>query len=190
MQGTAVCCGAAWFGFSTPLSWRIQRWRIYWFQSVGDSLLTRFLSGPEMNLFPVSSNSARLCFPDRLSILVVDDEKNVREGLAKVLEYKGYRTAVAPGASTALEILGDRRFDAVITDLRMPELDGLAFLQKAKEEWPELHFILMTAYGEIRSYLDARQYGAVEYFNKPVRIDELIAVLSRLRPGKTRTLRR
>jgi DNA-binding NtrC family response regulator len=118
---------------------------------------------------------------DLLSVLVVDDEKNVREGLARVLARKGYRTRVAADTDSAIEALQQEGFDAVITDLRMPGRDGLELLRQAKELWPEVHFIIMTAYGEVASYLEARHRGAVEYFNKPVRIDDLIAVLTGIR---------
>jgi DNA-binding NtrC family response regulator len=118
---------------------------------------------------------------DSMSVLVVDDERNVREGLARVLERKGYRTCVAEDAESAIEALRREGFDAVITDIRMPGRDGLELLRQARELWPDVHFIIMTAYGEISSYLEARHQGAVEYFNKPVRIDDLIAVLSSIR---------
>jgi two-component system, response regulator, stage 0 sporulation protein F len=105
----------------------------------------------------------------------------VREGLARVLERKGYRTRVAEDAEMALRALRGEPFDAVITDIRMPGRDGIDLLREAKELWPDIHFIIMTAYGEIATYLEARSFGAVEYFNKPVRIDDLVAVLTSIR---------
>ena len=118
---------------------------------------------------------------ETLSVLVVDDEKNVREGLARVLARKGYRTRVAEDVPSALAALREEGFDVVITDIRMPGRDGIDLLREARELWPDIHFIIMTAYGEISSYLEARHHGAVEYFNKPVRIDDLVAVLTSIR---------
>jgi DNA-binding NtrC family response regulator len=141
-----------------------------------------------LDIFPSTSESKATRAPapveadvDSLSVLVVDDEKNVREGLARVLARKGYRTRVAADTDQAIAAMRQEGFDAVITDLRMPGRDGLELLREAKELWPQVHFIIMTAYGEIASYLEARHHGAVEYFNKPVRIDDLIAVLTSIR---------
>lgn len=140
--------------------------------------MDHFPSNPDQVLAHGETHTSE---PDSLSVLVVDDEKNVREGLARVLARKGYRTCVAEDTSAALAALSREGFDAVITDIRMPGRDGLDLLREAKRLWPDLHFIIMTAYGEISSYLEARHKGAVEYFNKPVRIDDLIAVLTSIR---------
>jgi DNA-binding NtrC family response regulator len=142
-------------------------------------LVDHLFSASDSKLAPAASLGTAEA--EALSVLVVDDEKNVREGLARVLARKGYRTRVAADTESAIAALRNEGFDAVITDLRMPGRDGLQLLREAKELWPDVQFIIMTAYGEIKSYLEARHQGAVEYFNKPVRIDDLIAVLTGIR---------
>ena len=113
-------------------------------------------------------------------ILIVDDEENAREGLAKILKKSGYFTATAENGEEALKILGDNKYDLVISDIKMPRMDGMQLLKRMRKIVPDIAIIMVTAYGEVESYLEAMSYGAFEYLNKPLKIDELKKVVSKV----------
>lgn len=116
---------------------------------------------------------------EKKRILVVDDEQNSREGLTKILMKEGYEVIAAESGETALEEAKKQDFDLVITDLRMPEISGIDVLEKIREEKPDIGVIIVTAYGEVNSYLKAMTLGAFEYLNKPIKLDELRRVISK-----------
>ncbi len=101
-------------------------------------------------------------------ILVVDDEVNIRNALAKILEKKGYRVAAAGSGTEALGLLNAEDFHLVITDLKMAGLDGMALLKAIKERHPEVEVILLTAYGTVESAVEAMKAGAYDYLTKPI----------------------
>ncbi|MFH0926183.1 MAG: response regulator [bacterium] len=113
-------------------------------------------------------------------ILIVDDEENAREGLAKILKKTGYITATAENGEEALSILENSRYDLVITDIKMPRMDGMQLLKKMRKIAPDIGVIMVTAYGEVESYLEAMSQGAFEYLNKPMKIDELKKVINKV----------
>jgi len=116
---------------------------------------------------------------EKKRILVVDDEQNSREGLTKILMKEGYEVVAAESGETALDEAKKQDFDLVITDLRMPEISGIDVLEKIREEKPDIGVIIVTAYGEVNSYLKAMTLGAFEYLNKPIKLDELRRVISK-----------
>jgi DNA-binding NtrC family response regulator len=101
-------------------------------------------------------------------ILVVDDEVNIREAIAKILTKQGHEAAIASDGTAALAALRDRPFQVVITDLKMAGADGMAVLRAAKEADPSIEVILMTAYGTVESAVEAMKLGAYDYLTKPV----------------------
>lgn len=107
------------------------------------------------------------------TILVVDDEKDTCVFLSQLLEKEGYIVNTATSGKEAISIFKKERVDLVITDLKMPEMDGLALLKESKRLGPETKFIIMTAYGEIETYLDAINLGAFDYLSKPMEIDDI-----------------
>lgn len=107
------------------------------------------------------------------SILVVDDEKNTRVGLKKFLESRDYDVSTAEKASDALAIIERERPDIVLTDIRMPEMDGMSLLEKVKLKHPETTVILLTAYGTVENAVKAMKWGAFHYLTKPVNLEEL-----------------
>ncbi len=113
------------------------------------------------------------------SILVVDDEKNTREGLKSLLEVHGYEVDLADDGYKALEIVKRDMPDIVLTDLRMPDIDGLELLQKVKKINEETLVIVFTAYGTVENAVKAIQSGAFHYLSKPVNTDELIEILKK-----------
>ena len=113
-------------------------------------------------------------------ILIVDDEENAREGLAKILKKSGYITSTAENGEDALETLKKNKYDLVISDIKMPRMDGMQLLKKIRKIAPDIGMIMVTAYGEVESYLEAMSHGAVEYLNKPIKIEELKKVVSKV----------
>jgi len=112
------------------------------------------------------------------SILVVDDEAKVRRLTALILKKKGYKVVDARGARVALGCLQNEPFDLVITDLKMPEMDGLALLKRCRTLYPETDVMVLTAYGTIENAVEAMQHGAVDYVTKPFSIAELTGKVS------------
>ncbi len=114
------------------------------------------------------------------TILVVDDEENAREGLSKILSKEGYSVDMAANGKEAIETLRRQSFDLVITDMRMPLMDGFEVLREIKKMNENIGVIMITAYGEVESYLEAINMGAFEYINKPVRVNELKRVITKV----------
>src|SRR3989337_1805292 len=100
------------------------------------------------------------------NILVVDDDQGMREFLEIMLTREGYRVAVAANAEKAWELCRKEKFDLVITDLKMPGIDGIAFLKGLKDISPETMVILITAYASGETALTAMKEGAFDYIEK------------------------
>ena len=113
-------------------------------------------------------------------ILVVDDEENARMALSKILTHDGYEVASAKNGLDALNFLRSNGVELIITDLNMPEMDGLMFLRELNRSHPASNVIMITAYGEVESYLEAMTLGAFEYINKPVKYDDLKKVINKI----------
>jgi two-component system, response regulator, stage 0 sporulation protein F len=126
---------------------------------------------------------------ERMKILVVDDEEGAQELFNIILTDEGYDVSVANCGEEALTLLKNIPFNLVITDIKMPTMDGLQLLQEIRKTGTKTDVILVTAYGEVESYLKAMSLGAAEYINKPIRIKELKRIVhkvlteQRARPG-------
>jgi two-component system response regulator (stage 0 sporulation protein F) len=117
---------------------------------------------------------------DKKRILVVDDEESSRIGLSKILDKAGYDVIIAEDGREALKKLKQEVCDLVITDMKMPHMDGIELLKAIKESNSKVGVIIVTAYGEVDSYLEAMNLGAFEYLNKPIKIDELKKVITKV----------
>jgi two-component system, NtrC family, response regulator AtoC len=115
---------------------------------------------------------------DKPVILVVDDEKNTRDGLVRALRGE-YHVAEAENGLRALEWLETRPADVVLSDLRMPGMDGLALLSRLLAREPRPVLILLTAYGSIETAVEAMKRGAYDFLPKPVNLDRLELLLKR-----------
>ncbi len=111
---------------------------------------------------------------DPSSILVVDDEKEMRKLLQDILEEEQYRVVVASDGQEALAHMESEKFPVVVTDLRMKGLDGLGLLAQVVQKHPESNLIMMTAFGTVESAVEAMKQGAFDYLTKPVKADELL----------------
>jgi DNA-binding NtrC family response regulator len=112
-------------------------------------------------------------------ILIVDDEANARAALSEILREEGYATETAADGFKALGKLEEFAPDVILTDLKMPGLDGIAFMEKARTAAPSAVFVVMTAFGTISSAVDAMKKGAENYLLKPLDPGALGAVVDR-----------
>jgi len=124
-----------------------------------------------------------------MKILVVDDEEGARELFNTILTDEGYDVTLADNGADALTRMQGDVYDLVVTDIKMPGMDGLQLLQELRKTGSKADVIMVTAYGEVESYLKAMSLGAAEYINKPIRIKELKRIVHKVlterkaRPG-------
>jgi len=112
------------------------------------------------------------------TVLVVDDEKHTREGLARALQ-GDYRVLLADSGERALEVLAAEAVDLVLSDIRMPGMDGVALMRRIRARTPQPVVILLTAYGSIETAVEAMREGAYDFLTKPVSLDRLDILLRR-----------
>jgi DNA-binding NtrC family response regulator len=112
-------------------------------------------------------------------VLVVDDRPEMAEMIADDLCDRGYEGLAVTSGRDALHVLRTERVDALVTDMRMPEIDGLALLRASVRLDPSRPVIMMTAYGTLDTAMEANGDGAYQYLIKPFRLDELVDVLER-----------
>lgn len=113
-------------------------------------------------------------------ILVVDDEKSIRDTLNMILSDEGYDVKSAADGEEALKFINDEIFDIIISDIKMPGVDGMELLGKASKISPETFFIIMTAYASVNTAVEALRHGAFDYLIKPVEFDDLLIRVKRL----------
>lgn len=113
-------------------------------------------------------------------ILVVDDEENARLGLTRLLSKEGYQVDSVSNGYEALNFLREKDVNLIVTDINMPEMNGIAFLKELNKHFPNSNVIMVTAYGGVESYIEAMNLGAFEYINKPVKIEELKSILRKV----------
>jgi two-component system KDP operon response regulator KdpE len=111
---------------------------------------------------------------ERLRILVVDDEPQILRVLRRGLESKGYEVAAAPDAMTALDMMKATRVDMLITDLRMPEMDGIQLCERVRQH-SQIPIVVLSVKGEEAIKVQALDAGADDYVTKPFGMDELLA---------------
>jgi len=112
-------------------------------------------------------------------ILVIDDEKSMRDFLAIMLKKEGYQVHLAENGKTALNTINKNVYDVVISDIRLPDIDGIEILKQCKKISPETDFILITAYASTETAVEAVKMGASDYIYKPFDIDEMKIILNR-----------
>lgn len=112
-------------------------------------------------------------------ILVVDDEASARDGLTKLLEQEGYPVDSAADGLLALEAIAERPPALIVTDLKMPNMDGLQLITKVKELYPGIPAVVATAFGDVSSAVEAMRAGAEDYLTKPIDFDALLLLVER-----------
>jgi DNA-binding NtrC family response regulator len=117
--------------------------------------------------------------PDSMKhVLLVEDEAPLREALAEQLVDRGYAVEQAESGETALAKLADFAFDVIITDLRLPGIDGSAVIDAALDRYPDIVAIVVTGYGTVKDAVEAMKRGAWDFVSKPFQIDELLHALN------------
>ncbi len=112
-------------------------------------------------------------------VLIIDDEDNMRHMLKIMLGKAGYAVESAANGVEGIQHMGDSDFDFVLCDIRMPRMDGMTFLEEARESYPEKTYIMMSAYGTIETALEAMKKGAYDYISKPFKADEVLLTLKK-----------
>ena len=112
-------------------------------------------------------------------ILIADDEPNLRRVLSAILEREGYDVSIAADGIEALDTVSQRPIQTVITDLRMPKLDGIGLLRRVAAEYPDIPVIIITAHGSVDSAVEAVKLGAFDYIEKPFEQAEIKSVVAK-----------
>src|SRR3989475_2326442 len=125
---------------------------------------------------------------DPAKILVVDDERSILVLLKEALGQWGYQVTTAASAAEALGILKSELFDALITDIRMPDMSGLELLRAVKKQDESIEVVMMTGYPTIASAVQALQEGAYDELSQPLILDDLRHLMSRMIDRKSTRL--
>ena len=122
------------------------------------------------------------------TVLVVDDEASIRESLRMILEYEGYRVEEASSGKAALARVADREPQAVLLDIKMPEMDGLSVLSAMGERGYEVPVVIVTGHGDVDTAVDATRRGAFDFLEKPLQRDRvLVSVRNAVESQRLRT---
>ncbi len=113
------------------------------------------------------------------TLLLVDDDATLRERLARALRERGYEVATAGGAYAAYELAQATPPDAIVLDLKMPDISGIEALRELLQIAPKARVLMVTGYGSIATALEAVRMGAWDYMTKPVDADQIVAALLR-----------
>ncbi len=111
------------------------------------------------------------------NILIIDDEKAIRKTLGEILSYEGYQIDDAENGDEGLKKIKEKNYDVVLCDIKMPKVDGLEFLEKAKETNPDLPIIMISGHGTIETAVEAVKKGAFDYVAKPPDLNRLLITI-------------
>ena len=111
------------------------------------------------------------------NILIIDDEKAIRKTLSEILSYEGYKIEEASDGEEGLKKFRDKAYDVVLCDIKMPKLDGLEFLDKAREANPDVPVIMISGHGTIETAVEAVKKGAYDYISKPPDLNRLLITI-------------
>jgi DNA-binding NtrC family response regulator len=120
-----------------------------------------------------------------LKILVVDDERIVVDVLREIIiQNSGYKCDYCYSGEEALEMIESNEYDVVITDVKLPGIDGIKILEKIKKEKPNIEVILLTGYASMNTAIQAMKYEAYDFLQKPFEPDRILSILDRIRKIK------
>ncbi|MBL0056709.1 MAG: sigma-54-dependent Fis family transcriptional regulator [Chitinophagaceae bacterium] len=111
------------------------------------------------------------------SILIIDDEKAIRKTLSEILSYEGYKIDEAGDGEEGLKKFGEKSYDLVLCDIKMPKLDGIEFLERSRELNPDVPVIMISGHGNIDTAVEAVKKGAFDYISKPPDLNRLLITL-------------
>ena len=118
--------------------------------------------------------------PEGKKILIVDDDRDIVKIITTMLEGKEWDISVAYSGTEALENVTANRPEIILLDIMMPEMNGIEVLKKIRKIDPEARIIMITAFGDVESYLDSMELGAYEYINKPFETEELLGMIEKV----------
>ncbi|HEY8398852.1 MAG TPA: response regulator, partial [Flavihumibacter sp.] len=110
-------------------------------------------------------------------ILIIDDERAIRKTLGEILSYEGYKVDEASDGEEGLKKFKEKTYDVVLCDIKMPKLDGIEFLDKAREANPDVPIIMISGHGTIETAVEAVKKGAFDYISKPPDLNRLLITL-------------
>ncbi len=110
---------------------------------------------------------------ERPKILLVDDEVAFANNLLKLMSRRGYDIIAVYNGADAVNIVGEKEFDVIILDMKMPGMDGIATLKEIKKKVPLVEVVILTGHGSVESGIEGMQLGAFDFLMKPVRIEDL-----------------
>ena len=111
------------------------------------------------------------------TILVIDDEKAIRKALNEILTFEGFTVDEAADGAEGVKKIRDNNYDCILCDIKMPKMDGMEVLQIAKQEKPDIPFIVISGHGSIETAVDAVKKGAYDYISKPPDLNRLLITL-------------
>ena len=111
------------------------------------------------------------------NILIIDDEKAIRKTLSEILSYEGYKIEEAGDGEEGLRRFREKNYDVVLCDIKMPKLDGIEFLDKAREANPDVPVIMISGHGTIETAVEAVKKGAYDYISKPPDLNRLLITI-------------
>src|SRR4249919_1457853 len=111
------------------------------------------------------------------NILIIDDEKAIRKTLSEILSYEGYKIDEAGDGEEGLRKFREKEYDVILCDIKMPKMDGIEFLEKAKEANPDLPIIMISGHGTIETAVEAVKKGAFDYISKPPDLNRLLITI-------------
>src|ERR1700730_5632951 len=111
------------------------------------------------------------------NILIIDDEKAIRKTLSEILSYEGYKLDEAGDGEEGLKKVKEKEYDVILCDIKMPKIDGIEFLEKAKEANPDTPIIMISGHGTIETAVEAVKKGAYDYISKPPDLNRLLITI-------------
>ncbi|MDP4151474.1 MAG: sigma-54 dependent transcriptional regulator [Bacteroidota bacterium] len=111
------------------------------------------------------------------NILIIDDEKAIRKTLSEILSYEGYKMDEAGDGEEGLKKFKEKDYDVILCDIKMPKIDGIEFLEKAKESNPDIPIIMISGHGTIETAVEAVKKGAYDYISKPPDLNRLLITI-------------
>jgi DNA-binding NtrC family response regulator len=111
------------------------------------------------------------------NILIIDDEKAIRKTLSEILSYEGYKIDEAGDGEEGLKKVREKEYDVILCDIKMPKIDGIEFLEKAKESNPDIPIIMISGHGTIETAVEAVKKGAYDYISKPPDLNRLLITI-------------
>lgn len=111
------------------------------------------------------------------NILIIDDEKAIRKTLSEILSYEGYKIDEAGDGEEGIKKVKEKEYDVILCDIKMPKIDGIEFLEKAKEVVPDIPIIMISGHGTIETAVEAVKKGAYDYISKPPDLNRLLITI-------------